>query len=99
MAPAAAPRSNSGRDELIYLPWFTFPVGSQRKSGYLFPEPGGSSRNGAELLVPYYWNIRPNLDFTALPVYYSKRGVDLAGELRYLTHRQRGKFRIQLSAG
>ena len=77
---------------LIYLPWFTFPVGSQRKSGFLFPEPGGSSRSGAELLVPYYWNIRPNLDFTALPVYYSKRGIDLAGELRYLTHRQTGKF-------
>ena len=77
---------------LIYLPWLTFPIGSQRKSGFLFPEPGGSSRNGAELLVPYYWNIRPNLDFTALPVYYSKRGLDLAGELRYLTHRQRGKF-------
>jgi LPS-assembly protein len=77
---------------LIYLPWMTFPVGSQRKSGFLFPEPGGSSRNGAELLVPYYWNIRPNLDFTALPVYYSKRGLDLAGELRYLTSRQRGEF-------
>ena len=32
----------------------------------------------------------PNLDFTAQPVYYAKRGVDLAGELRYLTARQRG---------
>ena len=79
---------------LVYMPWFTFPIGGQRKSGFLFPEPGGSSRNGAELLVPYYWNIRPNLDFTALPVYYSKRGVDLAGDVRYLTQRQRGEFRF-----
>ena len=77
---------------LIYLPWLTFPIGDQRKSGFLFPEPGGSSRNGAELLVPYYWNIRPNMDFLALPVYYSRRGLDLAGEFRYLTRRQQGKF-------
>ena len=48
---------------LVYVPWFTFPIGDQRKSGFLFPEPGGSSRNGAELLVPYYWNIRSESRF------------------------------------
>ncbi len=77
---------------IVYLPWMTFPIGSQRKSGFLFPNIGGSSRNGAMLELPYYWNIRPNLDFTAQPVYYSKRGVDLAGQFRYLTYRQRGAF-------
>ena len=41
-------------------------------------------------MLPYYWNIRPNIDFMAEPVYYAKRGVDFAGELRYLTQRQRG---------
>jgi LPS-assembly protein len=75
---------------VIYLPWMTFPVGPQRKSGFFFPSIGGSSRNGAEVGVPYYWNIRPNVDFMAEPVYYGKRGVDFAGELRYLTQRQRG---------
>jgi LPS-assembly protein len=77
---------------ILYAPWLSFPIGPQRKSGFLFPNVGGSSRNGAVFEVPYYWNIRPNLDFTAEPVYYSKRGVDLAGELRYLTRRQRGSF-------
>ena len=77
---------------IVYLPWMTFPVGPQRKSGFLFPNIGASSRNGAVFELPYYWNIRPNLDFTAQPVYYSKRGVDLAGEMRYLTDRQRGTF-------
>src|SRR5688572_29536434 len=77
---------------IVYLPWMTFPIGSQRKSGFLFPNVGGSSRNGAMFELPYYWNIRPNLDFTAQPVYYSKRGMDLAGQFRYLTHRQRGTF-------
>ena len=75
---------------IIYLPWMTFPVGPQRKSGFFFPSIGGSSRNGAEVMLPYYWNIRPNMDFLAEPTYYGKRGVDLAGSLRYLTPRQRG---------
>ena len=75
---------------IVYLPWMTFPIGPQRKSGFFFPGLGGSSRNGAEIEVPYYWNIRPNVDLTTSPVYYAKRGVDFAGELRYLTARQRG---------
>jgi len=77
---------------IIYVPWFTFPIGPQRKSGFLFPQIGGSSRNGAEFELPYYWNIRPNLDFEAQPAYYSKRGLDFAGKLRYLTQRQSGEF-------
>ena len=84
---------------IVYLPWMTFPIGSQRKSGFLFPNIGGSSRNGAMLEVPYYWNIRPNVDFTAQPIYYSKRGVDFAGELRYLTDRQRGRFEFNYLPG
>ena len=77
---------------IVYVPWFTFPIGPQRKSGFLFPTIGGSSRNGAEIELPYYWNFRPNLDFEAQPAYYSKRGVDFAGKLRYLTQRQSGTF-------
>ncbi|HEY6125106.1 MAG TPA: LPS assembly protein LptD, partial [Steroidobacteraceae bacterium] len=77
---------------VLYLPWMTFPIDDQRKSGFFFPSIGGSSRNGAEVELPYYWNIRPNVDFMANPVYYGKRGVDFAGELRYLTQRQRGSL-------
>jgi LPS-assembly protein len=77
---------------IFYLPYISFPLGPQRKSGFLFPEPGTSSRNGVSIPVPYYWNIRPNMDFTAKPVYYTRRGLDLAGELRYLTTRQRGSL-------
>jgi len=75
---------------IIYLPWMTFPIDDQRKSGFFFPSIGGSSRNGAEVTLPYYWNIRPNVDFMAEPTYYGKRGVDFGGRLRYLTNHQRG---------
>jgi LPS-assembly protein len=75
---------------IVYLPWMTFPIGPQRKSGFLFPNIGASSRSGLQLEVPYYFNIRPNLDFTAQPIYYAKRGLDMSGEVRFLTDRQRG---------
>jgi LPS-assembly protein len=77
---------------IVYLPWLSFPIGPQRKSGFLFPNIGASSRSGAQFEMPYYFNIRPNIDFTARPVYYAKRGLDMGGELRFLTERQRGTF-------
>jgi LPS-assembly protein len=75
---------------ILYTPWISFPLGSQRKTGFLFPDIGASSRSGAQVSVPYYWNIAPNLDFTASPIFYAKRGLDLAGEFRYLTRAQKG---------
>jgi LPS-assembly protein len=77
---------------IFYAPWLSFPIGPQRQSGFLFPNLGRSTRSGFEFEVPYYWNIRPNVDFTASPIYYSRRGLDLAGELRFLTPRQRGSL-------
>ncbi len=70
---------------LIYLPWFSFPLGDQRKSGFLFPSIGTASRSGVLVAVPYYWNIAPNADFTFDPILYSKRGADVGGEVRLLT--------------
>ena len=69
---------------ILYLPWVSFPLGDERKSGFLYPLIGSSSRSGVELAVPYYWNIAPNMDFTAEPIEYSRRGIDLGGDFRYL---------------
>jgi len=75
---------------ILYLPWFSFPIGDQRKSGFLFPSVGNSSISGFELQVPYYWNIAPNADLTFSPMVYTKRGIDLGGEARFLTADQNG---------
>jgi LPS-assembly protein len=77
---------------LMYLPWLSFPLSSERKSGFLFPGIGNTSSSGAQVSVPYYWNIAPNADFTFEPIIYSKRGVDLGGDFRFLTERQRGEL-------
>jgi LPS-assembly protein len=72
---------------IVYLPWISFPIGNIRKSGFLFPSVGNSSRGGVQLTVPWYWDIDPQYDLTLDPTLYSRRGVDLGGELRYLGSR------------
>src|SRR4029077_8826815 len=62
---------------IMYLPWVSFPLSSDRKSGFLFPTIANTSTVGAELSVPYYWNIAPNADFTFVPTEYTRRGIDL----------------------
>jgi LPS-assembly protein len=69
---------------LMYAPFITFPVGNERKSGFLFPTIGSSSRSGYSLSVPWYWNIAENYDATLTPTYFTKRGAKLDTELRYM---------------
>src|SRR6516162_5871018 len=77
---------------LMYLPWLSFPLSSERKTGFLFPSIGNTSTNGVQLSVPYYWNIAPNADFTFQPILYSKAGIDLGGDFRQMTENQRGEL-------
>jgi LPS-assembly protein len=77
---------------ILYLPWISFPLSDERKSGFLFPSFGTSSTSGVELQVPYYWNIAPNADLTFEPQIYSKRGIDLSGDTRYILPGQSGEL-------
>ncbi|WP_052691967.1 LPS-assembly protein LptD [Teredinibacter purpureus] len=70
---------------VIYLPYITFPVGSDRKSGLLFPSISISERNGVDLAVPYYFNLAPHYDATVTPRIISKRGLMLETEGRHLS--------------
>ena len=74
---------------ILYMPYMTFPLNNERKSGFLPPTIGTSSNSGLELAVPYYLNIAPNLDATITPKIFSRRGVQLGAEFRYL---DRGYF-------
>ena len=81
---------------ILYLPWMSFPVGSQRKSGFLFPNVGYSSRSGLQVEVPYYFDLAPNYDLTLEPVLYGRRGVELGGRFRYLTPAHRGELQARV---
>jgi LPS-assembly protein len=75
---------------ILYLPWLSFPLSNERKSGFLYPTIGNNSRSGASVSVPYYWNAAPNADLTFEPIVYSRRGADLGGEMRYMSSSDRG---------
>lgn len=75
---------------IFYTPWISFPVGNERKSGFLFPNLRSSSRGGYSILLPWYWNIAPNYDATLTPVIDTRRGAELDTEFRYLTSNSNG---------
>ncbi|UEX78796.1 LPS-assembly protein LptD [Spiribacter halobius] len=76
---------------VFYTPYITFPVGTDRKSGFLAPTLGRSDEGGASFSLPYYWNIAPNYDATLTPEIFAERGLLLGGEVRYLERWGRGE--------
>ena len=84
-----------GNLPFLYLPYFTFPTDDRRKSGFLYPTIGNTSRGGFEVSTPYYLNLAPNYDATLDPRIYSERGAMLAGEFRYLTPGSRGQLNVE----
>ena len=69
---------------ILYSPFLSFPLDNKRRSGFLAPTFGTSGRSGFEVALPYYWNIAENRDATVTPKVYTKRGLQLGGEFRYL---------------
>ncbi len=79
---------------ILAWPLLSFPLGDQRKSGWLPPTFDIDNRSGIELSVPYYWNIAPNRDATLAPRVITRRGLALDGEFRYLEARDEGSVGI-----
>ena len=81
---------------VFYLPYLSFPISDQRKSGFLMPRVGSASNHGLEVAAPYYFNLAPNYDDTFTPQFMTERGLQLQNQFRYLTRRSEGKFEIEL---
>ncbi|ARU30565.1 hypothetical protein CAP31_01965 [Sulfuriferula sp. AH1] len=75
---------------ILYTPWINFPLDNRRKSGLLAPTFGTTSKSGAEISLPWYWNLAPNYDATITPRLMTKRGLQMGGEFRYLSDTYRG---------
>jgi LPS-assembly protein len=84
---------------ILPVPAMSFPLSEKRKSGVLPPTIGLDNVSGLELTVPYYWDIAPNRDATLYPTLMTKRGVDLAGEFRYLERNYAGSLRANYLPG
>lgn len=68
---------------VFYMPYLSFPINDERKTGFLTPGFGSDEESGSILEVPWYWNIAPNQDATITPRLYTSRGLQLAGEYRH----------------
>lgn len=80
---------------VLYLPYLSFPITDERKTGFLFPRVGYDSDVGADITIPYYWNIAPNQDMTFAPRILSERGVMLGTEYRFLYPKHRGEIDVE----
>jgi LPS-assembly protein len=80
---------------ILYSPYLSFSLHQERKSGFLTPHYGSTSKGGMELTVPYYWNIAPNYDATISPRVMARRGVQLNTEFRYLKPTYNGEAHVE----
>jgi LPS-assembly protein len=81
---------------VFYSPYLNFSIDNRRKTGFLWPTIGTSSKSGFTVTTPFYWNIAPNYDSTITPSYMSKRGVLFTDLFRYLTPFSEGKTKIEI---
>jgi LPS-assembly protein len=79
---------------ILALPALSFPLGDDRKSGWLPPSVDIDNRSGVSLSVPYYWNIAPNRDATLAPRLITRRGLGLDSEFRYLERNLEGTLKL-----
>ena len=78
---------------ILPLPYGSFSLDNQRKSGFLAPNYAHNTQRGVEVRVPYYWNIAPEQDLQISPVAMSKRGLQLKTYYRYMGPEYRGEMR------
>ena len=70
---------------ILYSPYMTFPMDNRRRSGFLAPTLGTSAQSGFDFSLPYYFNLAENYDATLTPKIYTRRGLQIGAEFRYLT--------------
>ena len=98
-----AQHEGTGRSASLYFkdrkvlaaPLFGFALGDERRSGLLAPTFSLTTQAGAEFVLPYYWNIAPNRDFTLYPRLMARRGIQIGGQMRYLEPRSAGDVRFE----
>jgi hypothetical protein len=69
---------------ILYSPYLSFPVKSQRQSGFLFPRIGFSDTAGAQVNLAYFWAIARNMDATFYLDLATRKGIGEGVEYRYI---------------
>mgnify|MGYP002700156563 FL=1 len=88
---------------VLYMPYYRFPIGEDRLTGFLNPEVSLSVRSNNDnplavsvnqFATPFYINIAPNYDDTFTPRYVDEHGVIAENEFRYLNVLGEGQFDV-----
>ncbi len=94
---------------VLYLPYFRFPLGKDRLTGFLNPQISLSTKgftdngdltldkgtiNLEHFAAPFYINIAPNYDDTFTPRYLDGHGLLTENEFRYLNILGEGEFKV-----
>ena len=69
---------------VLYLPYFFYPVKTERESGLLIPHFGLSNKRGFETYLAYYQVLGRNMDATLFLDTYSEAGLGKGVEYRYI---------------
>ena len=73
---------------VLPFPTFRYPLGSQRKSGFLIPTVGIDNVFGFRYRHEYFWAIDPSQDLTVAPLILTNRGAGGDLQYRYALNRQ-----------
>ncbi|MBI4525096.1 MAG: LPS-assembly protein LptD [Deltaproteobacteria bacterium] len=72
---------------VLYLPYASLPVRTERQTGFLFPKIGYSSKEGFRFEQPFFWAISKSADATFGVDVESRARIGLLGELRTIISR------------
>ncbi len=67
----------------LLSPVAAIPIGP-RRTGFLIPRFGYGNVDGFVVKQPFFWAISRSQDLTLVPIYRTKRGLDLNGDYRYI---------------
>jgi LPS-assembly protein len=80
---------------VLYLPFFFFPIKKSRESGVLFPRLSVNLNDGTFLQVPYFQTFGDSADMTITPTLWGRWGVGGEFEFRKAFH---GRNMLQLES-
>jgi lipopolysaccharide assembly outer membrane protein LptD (OstA) len=69
----------------FWLPIMAIPLKGKRQTGFLYPKMAVSQFNGMQLVQPFFWAVRDDMDMTIGLGAYTKRGFRLEWEGRFVT--------------
>jgi len=82
---------------LFFSPVLSRSLANKRKTGFLFPALGYSSKDGIKYVQPFFINISPSQDVTLKPFINTFSGYGLESQYRfYWTKHSKGKWDITL---